>query len=239
MTGKQCCICGRNWGTKLEFGLYRFPMNKELSDEWAKNIGKKVIIEMSVRERNFQANVCWRHFEPKMFVHIVGGRLKKYAVPTLLYKPGPDEPIATKLPMFDESDPSIFSSIADEKEVDKTGKNTNQVSTDLTIEDNDLFGDHAYCLKSIPHDHCGRRQRVTAEVSVQTPEEFLMSVQLVKKYKKQIESLKMKINREKTKLLTKPRVPEPVTEQEFFMFVEHYFQEDFAKFVKSEYDLNK
>ncbi|KAJ3625287.1 hypothetical protein MTP99_018842 [Tenebrio molitor] len=193
-------------------------MNKELSDEWAKNIGKKVIIEMSVRERNFQANVCWRHFEPKMFVHIVGGRLKKYAVPTLLYKPGPDEPIATKLPMFDESDPSIFSSIADEKEVDKTGKNTNQVSTDLTIEDNDLFGDHAYCLKSIPHDHCGRRQRVTAEVSVQTPEEFLM---------------------EKTKLLTKPRVPEPVTEQEFFMFVEHYFQEDFAKFVKSEYDLNK
>jgi hypothetical protein len=66
-----------------------------------------------------------------------------------------------------------------------------------------------------------------------------MSVQLVKKYKKQIESLKMKINREKTKLLTKPRVPEPVTEQEFFMFVEHYFQEDFAKFVKSEYDLNK
>jgi hypothetical protein len=151
MTGKQCCICGRNWGTKLEFGLYRFPMNKELSDEWAKNIGKKVIIEMSVSERNFQANVCWRHFEPKMFVHIVGGRLKKYAVPTLLYKPGPDEPIATKLPMFDESDPSIFSSIADEKEVDKTGKNTNQVSTDLTIEDNDLFGDHAYCLKSIPH----------------------------------------------------------------------------------------
>jgi hypothetical protein len=89
MTGKQCCICGRNWGTKLEFGLYRFPMNKELSDEWAKNIGKKVIIEMSVSERNFQANVCWRHFEPKMFVHIVGGRLKKYAVPTLLYKPGP------------------------------------------------------------------------------------------------------------------------------------------------------